>query len=136
MLSRLLSCLFLFALLAGCSEPPTVPAPETPAAPETTVDDNAEVELPTDSTVDDVHAPLTYRCDDGTRFELVIDGANAVMTLEGEEHELRQQPAASGVFHVGAVWQLHGKGDQALLIGADGTRECELFAASGTSRRE
>ena len=118
-------------LLNACSdpEPPQQveqPAAETPAAltgqpPETAPE-----------TVPDSNEPsgqaILYRCDDGTEFELTIIGSSAHMELDETSYEMRQQPAASGIYHAGDLWQVHSKAETALLIGPDSTRECDQVA--------
>ena len=71
---------------------------------------------------------VIYRCDDGAEFELTVIGSSAHMELDNTSYELRQQPAASGIFHAGDLWQVHSKAGTALLIGPDSTRECDQVA--------
>ena len=117
-------------LLTACSDPqppqqPSKPTTETPATPpEQPVTEQADEP---DSDIQGGQA-IIYRCDDGAEFELTIIGSSAHMELDSTSYELRQQPAASGVYHAGDLWQVHSKAETALLIGPDSTRECDQVA--------
>lgn len=128
---RSVSSLIVAALLlTACSDPkppqqPEQPLTETPAAK---VEQPAtKPEAAPDSDTQPSQAVI-YRCDDGTEFELTIIGSSAHMELDSTSYEMRQQPAASGVYHAGDLWQVHSKAETALLIGPDSTRECDQVA--------
>jgi membrane-bound inhibitor of C-type lysozyme len=133
MTRAIISCAFTAILLAGCSDSsapgqqgsnadrPT----EAPAEPVSKADSAATAES------DSPHTILNrYRCDAGGEFLLGITGSSASLEIESSIYELRRQPAASGEFYSGEVWQVHCKGDKALLIGQDSTRECQLLPGS------
>ena len=125
MVRSCIGVLLLALWLGGCDEPPATPsAPEPASDPDLSTTGTTAPE-PSLATPETVTAGWHYRCDDGTRFDLFIDGADATLLLEQQVHELRRQPAASGMFLSGEHWQLHHKGQQALLIGAEDTRACQ-----------
>jgi len=126
-----LSVIVVALLLNACSDPeppqqPEQPAAETPA-PLTGQPPEAAPEVVPGSDQPPGQAIL-YRCDDGTEFELTIIGSSAHMELNETSYEMRQQPAASGIYHAGDLWQVHSKAETALLIGPDSTRECDQVA--------
>ncbi len=126
----LASLIFAALLLNGCSDPQSPQQPEKPAAEPPATSVEAPAPEPADAP-DQVIQPgqvFIYRCDDGTDFELTIIGSSAHMELDSTSYELRQQPAASGIFHAGDLWQVHSKAETALLIGPDSTRECDRVA--------
>ena len=127
-----LSFIMTALLLSGCSDPQPAgqsgqPAEQTTAPQAEQAMTVTESKVPPDS---DAHTGQTiiYRCDDGTEFELTIMGSSAHMELENSSYEMRQQPAASGIYHAGDLWQVHSKAETALLIGPDSTRECATVA--------
>lgn len=133
MTRSVLSIIVAALLLNACSDPqppqqPEPPAPETPAAEAEQPVSATEPEASPDGEVQQGQA-IIYRCDDGTEFELTIIGSSAHMELDSTSYELRQQPAASGIFHAGDIWQVHSKAETALLIGPDSTRECDQVAS-------
>ena len=131
-MNRFAASLIVVALLLNaCSDPeppqqPEQPAAETPAALTGQPPESVPQALP-DGTQGSGQAML-YRCDDGTEFELTIIGSSAHMELDETSYEMRQQPAASGIYHAGDLWQVHSKAETALLIGPDSTRECDQVA--------
>jgi membrane-bound inhibitor of C-type lysozyme len=132
-MTRFLTSLMLaVALLSGCSDPaPEQPpqSPATPTIPEPAAPTGDRSEASTAEEAEIQTREYGFRCDDGSEFGLTVTGHNAVMTLEDTTYEMRQQPAASGVFHAGDLWQVHSRGDTALLIGQDSTRECQQVAS-------
>ncbi|MFN3714041.1 MAG: hypothetical protein ACK4SX_10305 [Alcanivoracaceae bacterium] len=126
---RLAALIALMVLLASCSDSPA-PAPlsGTPTDPADMPAD-PPVALPEDSPVlpEEIITEQRYRCDDDMELVLMVNAHRArLITAEGEQ-ELRQEPAASGVYFVGDDWQVHSKGSSALLIGPDSTRECHQY---------
>jgi membrane-bound inhibitor of C-type lysozyme len=123
---RLVSLITLMVLIASCSDGPT------PALPPGTPSDPAD--LPAAPPVvqqedpppgaDEAAAEQHYRCDDDMELVLMVAAHRARVITAESEQELRQEPAASGVYFVGDDWQVHSKGTSALLIGPDSTREC------------
>lgn len=132
-MTRYLSSLILATvLLSGCSDPAPEQPPQDPAAPTTTEPAAVPVETTGENkqqTQEMQTHEYGFRCDDGSEFRLAVTGRNAVMELDDTTYEMRQQPAASGVFHAGDLWQVHSRGDTALLIGQDSTRECQQIAS-------
>jgi len=137
MLRPLISAAFIgpflaLLLLAGCSDSsvPEQQTSETEASVET--QPSAPSDAPAmkeDGERDD--QPLfvgRYRCEEGSEFLLSVSDHSASVEIEGITYELRQQPAASGAFYAGDLWQVHSKGEHALLIGQDSTRDCQLLA--------
>lgn len=119
-------------LLSACSDPqppqqPKQPVTAPPASQTGQPAEMAEPEKIPDSNAQKGQA-IIYRCDDGTEFELTIIGSGAHMELANTSYEMRQQPAAAGVYHAGDLWQVHSKAETALLIGPDSTRECDQVA--------
>ncbi len=117
-------------LLNACSDPQPSQQPEQSVAEVPAAQTDQPVAEPEDEAGDDVQSgrAVIYRCDDGTEFELTVIGSSAHMELDNTSYELRQQPAASGIFHAGDLWQVHSKTETALLIGPDSTRECDQVA--------
>jgi membrane-bound inhibitor of C-type lysozyme len=126
-----LSVIVVALLLNACSEPQSPQQPEQPAAETQTPLAEQPVETEPEAVPDSDQPPgqaILYRCDDGTEFEMTVIGSSAHMELDNTSYEMRQQPAASGIYHAGDLWQVHSKGETALLIGPDSTRECDQVA--------
>ncbi|MCK5874857.1 MAG: MliC family protein [Alcanivoracaceae bacterium] len=125
-----LSLVVVALLLNACSDPQPPQQPEQPVAEIPAPQPDQPVTEPEDESDGGVQSgqAIIYRCDDGTEFELTIMGSSAHMELDNTSYELRQQPAASGIFHAGDLWQVHSKAETALLIGPDSTRECDQVA--------
>lgn len=126
-----LSLIAVALLLNACSDPEPPPQPEQPVAETPAPVAEQPVETEPEPAPDSAQQPgqaILYRCDDGTEFELTIIGSSAHMELDDTSYEMRQQPAASGIYHAGDLWQVHSKAETALLIGPDSTRECDQVA--------
>jgi hypothetical protein len=116
------------ALVGACSDssvPPTEVS--TKIAPETPPDPDTDIHSTTPDAGDSAEpaTAMHFRCDDGSHFSLSLDGPSGLMTRDDTLHELRQEPAASGMFYSGDQWQVHSKDNRALLIGPDSTRQCQ-----------
>lgn len=126
-----LSVIVVALLLNACSDSQPPQQPEQPAAETPAPVAEQSVQTEPEAVPDreqQAGQAILYRCDDGTEFELTIIGSSAHMELDSTSYELRQQPAASGIYHAGDLWQVHSKAETALLIGPDSTRECDQVA--------
>lgn len=73
-------------------------------------------------------APETYRCVDGSAFQLTIDNSRsysvATIVMNGRAATLVQVPSGSGVLYSNGTVEMHTKGDEALMISPKETVRC------------
>jgi membrane-bound inhibitor of C-type lysozyme len=71
--------------------------------------------------------PVSYRCDDGTAFNVVFQGEQAFVTLaDGSSLALPQQRAASGIWYGTAQHSLRAKGTEATwTVGRRTPSQCQ-----------
>lgn len=120
------------ALSGGCSDSDspaggttTSDAPVTTSAPpgndtETTTarsDDAATREI----------VEYIYRCTSGEEFAIAFGDQSAELYVNDVFHQLRQQPAGSGVRYTDEDVELITKGDRALVLIGDTTHDCQAI---------
>ncbi len=119
--------LALLVLLTACSDSD---AP-TPAESGHSAAEPATSSTPPDDTV--TIAPqavshgvteFVFRCSDGSEFTVSYGDQLALLTLDDAQHQLRQQPTASGARYSDEQLEFYNKGDEAILIIADVSHDC------------
>ena len=121
-----LLALTAFLTLSACSDsdaPATDSKAEKPVSP--------VVELPPESelkpqTVSHGITEFVFRCSDGEEFTVSYGDQLAIVLLEDQTHQLRQQSAATGRRYSDEALELHIKGSDVLLLSGDNSRDCVM----------
>gem|GEM_PF-1254492 len=77
-------------------------------------------------------SPVSYTCTDGKAFEIVFEGGNATVTLDGKTEALTQQESGSGVRYGNDNIVFLGKGDDAIIENPTGKLLASDCAVSTT----
>lgn len=68
---------------------------------------------------------ITYNCQRGESIDILFSSSAAVLTSNGEQHTLAQQPAGSGFLYSNGRISIRGKGDNIILeIGRMAPLDC------------
>ena len=67
-----------------------------------------------------------FRCTDGTELTVTYGDQQANLVINDMSHTLRQQPSGSGTRYTDETLDFTTKGDQAILVSGDQTRDCQL----------
>lgn len=133
----LISVTLIALPLTGCSDSPSPEQKTSNSDAKIEPEVSAHSETPAtekDSASDGQYIFIgRYRCEGDGEFLLSVTDHSASLEIEGVTYELRQQPAASGAFYAGDLWQVHGKSEHALLIGQDNTRDCQLLSSADSN---
>lgn len=116
----------LLAILAACSDSDApVSADSADTTPPTTPPPTPEPIAP--QAVSHGITEFIFRCSDGSEFIVSYGDQVALLTLDDEQHQLRQQPSGSGARYGDEQLEFIHKGEEALLLNGDLSRDCRVL---------